>query len=63
MRFREGLAYHEIAEVMDVPMGTVKIRLHRARKRLVRELERLGLAPAKQATGAHRRVSTKETRG
>jgi RNA polymerase sigma-70 factor (ECF subfamily) len=46
LRFREGLAYHEIADVVDVPMGTVKIRLHRARKQLVRELRRLGFGPA-----------------
>jgi RNA polymerase sigma-70 factor (ECF subfamily) len=30
----EGLSYREIAEVMEVPMGTVMSRLHNARKRL-----------------------------
>ena len=30
----EGLAYKEIAEVMDIPMGTVMSRLHRGRKQL-----------------------------
>jgi RNA polymerase sigma-70 factor (ECF subfamily) len=30
----EGLAYREIAEVLDIPMGTVMSRLHNARKRL-----------------------------
>lgn len=61
LRFREGLAYHEIAEVVDLPMGTVKIHLHRARKQLAREFEILGLAP-KQESDTPRRVSTKETR-
>ncbi len=42
LRFREGLAYQEIAEVIGVPMGTMKIQLHRARKSLATELERRG---------------------
>ena len=45
LRFQQGLAYHEIAEVTGQKMGTVKIQLHRARKRLISELEALGLAP------------------
>jgi RNA polymerase sigma-70 factor (ECF subfamily) len=30
----EGYAYDEIAEIMDVPLGTVKTYLHRARAEL-----------------------------
>ncbi|MDY5786374.1 sigma-70 family RNA polymerase sigma factor [Corynebacterium sp.] len=30
----EGLAYKDIAEVMDIPLGTVMSRLHRGRKKL-----------------------------
>ncbi|MDH3296935.1 MAG: sigma-70 family RNA polymerase sigma factor [Gemmatimonadota bacterium] len=30
----EGLAYQEIADLLDIPVGTVKSRLFRARKRL-----------------------------
>ncbi len=31
LRDIEGLAYEEIAEVLDIPLGSVKSRLHRAR--------------------------------
>ncbi|MEJ2538607.1 MAG: sigma-70 family RNA polymerase sigma factor [Gemmatimonadota bacterium] len=34
----EGLSYQEIAELMSVPVGTVKSRLFRARRRLQQEL-------------------------
>lgn len=34
----EGLPYQEIAETMDIPLGTVKSRLFRARRKLQDEL-------------------------
>jgi len=34
LRFREGLSYEELAEVLGLALGTVKTHLHRARKRL-----------------------------
>lgn len=34
----EGLAYEEVAEILDVPVGTVKSRLHRGRRILQEEL-------------------------
>jgi RNA polymerase sigma-70 factor (ECF subfamily) len=37
----EELKNHEIAEILQVSLGTVKIRLHRARKELKKELESL----------------------
>lgn len=42
LRFQEGLAYEEIAEVTGLPLGTVKTHLHRARKALAKQLEAAG---------------------
>ena len=42
LRDMEGLAYAEIAEITDQPLGTVKSRLHRARLALKAALEREG---------------------
>jgi RNA polymerase sigma-70 factor (ECF subfamily) len=36
--FMEDFAYHEIAEVLEVPVGTVRSRLHRGRKMLQKAL-------------------------
>ena len=38
-----GLAYAEAAELLDVPVGTVMSRLHRARKRIRAEISERGL--------------------
>ena len=37
----EGFAYEEIAETMELPLGTVKTFIHRARKELREHLEHL----------------------
>jgi RNA polymerase sigma-70 factor (ECF subfamily) len=34
----DGLTYAEAAEVLDVPVGTIMSRLHRARRRVRDEL-------------------------
>jgi RNA polymerase sigma-70 factor (ECF subfamily) len=42
LRFREGLSYEEIAEILELPLGTVKTHLHRARKLLAASMEAAG---------------------
>ena len=34
LRFREGCSYAEIAEMLDIPLGTVKTGIFRAREQL-----------------------------
>jgi RNA polymerase sigma-70 factor (ECF subfamily) len=41
----DGLSYAEAAEVLDVPVGTVMSRLHRARSRIRDRLDKVGFAP------------------
>ena len=41
LRHVEGYAYEEIAEIMDLPLGTVKTYLHRARGELRKSLAHL----------------------
>lgn len=45
----EGYAYEEIAEALGIPVGTVKSRLHRARKTLQARLSQLVPHPLEQA--------------
>ena len=40
-----GRTYEEAAEQLGVPLGTIMSRLHRARKRIKKQLEAAGLGP------------------
>jgi RNA polymerase sigma-70 factor (ECF subfamily) len=45
LRDVEGLPYDEVARVLDLPLGTLKARLHRARHNLRARLIRAGVTP------------------
>jgi len=45
LRFAQEMSYDEIAEVLGLPLGTVKIHIFRARAELLREARALGLDP------------------
>ena len=39
----EGFSYREIADIMDIPIGTVMSRLHRGRRALQKALLEFGM--------------------
>ncbi len=45
LRYQEELGYEEISEVLDLPLGTVKSYLHRARAELARAVTEAGWGP------------------
>jgi RNA polymerase sigma-70 factor, ECF subfamily len=51
LRHHEDLDYEEIAEVMGLPLGTVKTYLHRARKELAARLREAGLGSETRSSG------------
>ena len=61
-----GLAYKEIAEVLDIPLGTVMSRLNRGRKKLREALKEVaadhGIAAAQAAVqeSADKAANSKE---
>jgi RNA polymerase sigma-70 factor (ECF subfamily) len=45
LREVEGFSYDEIAEILGIPLGTLKASLHRSRERLRASLEKAGVRP------------------
>jgi len=48
LRYIKEFSYQEIVQELNVPLGTVKIWLHRGKHQLKRELEKI--APAQMNT-------------
>lgn len=51
MRYLEDLSYEDIAEALELPLGTVKSHLHRARAELARIMVRAGWGPEDPGLG------------
>ena len=45
MRYLEDLSYEDISEILDLPLGTVKSHLHRARAEMAKLMARGGWGP------------------
>lgn len=45
LRYREEMPYETIAETLDIPLGTVKVRLHRAHEMIRKKLIARGTTP------------------
>lgn len=49
----EGLDRAEVAEVIGCSRANVRVRLHRARRRFAKELQRVGIDPQRSFTTGH----------
>jgi RNA polymerase sigma-70 factor (ECF subfamily) len=64
LRYEEDLTQEAIARRLGVPDGTVKVRLHRLRDKLRREMAAAkAMPPAPQRVAATRRISSAAARG
>lgn len=64
LRYSEDLTQEAIARRLGIPDGTVKVRLHRLRHKLRREMGAArAMPPAPQRVSATRRISSAAARG
>jgi RNA polymerase sigma factor (sigma-70 family) len=61
LRYQEDQSYEEIAALLDLPLGTVKSHLHRARRELARLMADSGWGP--RAPGADKGDATRRGAG
>ncbi len=59
----EGLTYEEIAEVLEIPLGTVRSRLHRARKVMQQKLRKFAIREGYIAPAPKEHQSAAELHG
>jgi RNA polymerase sigma-70 factor, ECF subfamily len=52
MSFYQGMTYSEIAEALEIPLGTVKSRVYYAEKKLRDKLKRFVAKPAEGVKNA-----------
>lgn len=63
LRYDEDLTQEAIARRLGIPDGTVKVRLHRLRHKLRREMGAAKAMPPKPQRAATRRISSAAARG
>jgi RNA polymerase sigma factor (sigma-70 family) len=54
LRYWESMSIKELAELLEIEAGAVKVRLHRGRKRLEKELEQLAQSPRELRSSLYR---------
>ena len=57
LREVEELSYEEIAEILEISLGTVKSRILRGREALRKELTALAAPAVERSSGAHPRFA------
>ncbi len=57
LRYQEDVSYEEMAQLLDIPVGTVKSHLHRARRELAVLMRAAGWGPPREGADSPRATS------